>query len=613
MRIPFFGKLEGERGDGARGVVERLNELRKVSDGARRQVEPEWYANARFLVGNQYDLPTGDLRQWLTTRRVPYTTEESDPYRMTVNLVYTLARQAAAGIVSNLGRQIAVASTQEPLDIAAATIGTDFLQSKYDEDREAPKRKRDVLYTMVCGRTYRKTFFDTEADGRGEFGQLADAGEIVSESVSPLSLLIDPWSETFEDCAYVIESEIRDVDELNDLYPGHDLQPEEVLDGSYMLDAFLANATGEAGFVASVPKRQRAIIFNRILIRQRHDLPGGRVMEWAGNALLREPTELPSNVFPFDAFEWMTIPGRNHPLPFITPLRDPQKQYNAILSLLVQLAHAQLRGDMVVQGDTNIRTDTDLKTGRKIIYLPFGIMKYELLQYNLNPTVAETRLAQLWNDCQQLAGVRDPSLGENPPGVKTASALMLLRDADLAGLSFFRVGFDDANCSIGRKKLLLAKEHYHTPRMVRVVGEENRLRTFAFFGAELRNTQDVRTRSMPPLTEVERRQVKQQLISEGRYGPYVDATGNFDPRIKRAHLEALLASGLPEIDEEVDRLAAPMSMDELRGLCSQLDAIDTRTALKMAQLRAMAAEMGGMPPPGPQGAEQGAPREQAIA
>jgi len=613
MRLPFFGKIEGERGDGDRGVVEKLEELYRVSDGSRRQVEPEWYANAQFLVGNQHDLPTGDFRQWLTTTRlVPRISKDDDPYRMTVNLVYTLFRQAGAGVVDNLGRQICVASTQEPLDVAAAAIGSDFLRSRYDEDNEKRKRMMEVLYTMVCGRSYRKTAFDPDATGNGEFGELDHAGDIVSETVSPVRLLVDPWSDMFENCSFVIESELRDVDELNDLYPGHDIQPEDVLDGSSMLDAFLSNTTGDRTFISSVPKRKRTCVLKKLYARPRNDLPNGRVVYWANLKLLKPPTELPSNIFPFDAFDWMPIPGRGYPLPFITPLRDPQKQYNSILSLLIRLAHAQIRGDVIVQGDGEVRVEEDKESGRKITYIPYGALKYELARYDLNPTVAETRLAQLWNDCQQLAGVRDPSLGENPPGVKTVGALMLLREADTAGLSFFRVGIDHTNEGIGRKKIKLAKEHFHIRRLVRVVGEENRLRAFSFFGAELRDTQDVRTRSMPPLTELERRQVKQQLIAEGRYGPYVDANGMFDPRVKRAHLEALLASGLPEIDEEVDRLAAPMTMDQLRELCSQLDAIDTQTATGMAQMRLLMVRSGAMMEP--EGAAGAPPqREAAVA
>jgi len=614
MKIPFFGKLEGGRGDGDRGVVEKLEELFRVSDGARRPVEWEWYANARFLAGNQYDLPTGDVRQWLTTRRVPRVPKETDPYRMTVNLVYTLTRQAAAGVVSNLGQQIAVASTEEVLDVSAAAIASDFLASRYDEDQERRKRKREVLYAMVCGRAYRKTLFDPDATGNGDFGKLEKAGDIVSETVSPVALWVDPWTEVFEDCSYVIETELRDVDELNDFYPGHDIQPEDVLDGSQMLDAFLSNATGTVDYTSLVPKRKRACVLKKIYIRPRGDLPNGKVMYWTKGALVKEPTELPSAVFPFDAFEWMSVPGRAYPLPFITPLRDPQRQYNAILSALVKLAHAQLRGDIALEGDGDVWEEVNPDTGQKRIHVPYGTLKWELLRYDLNPTVGETRLAQLWNDAQQLAGVRDPSLGENPPGVKTVGALMLLRESDVAGLSFFRVAFDDTNCSIGRKKLALAKEHYDIPRMIRVVGEGNRLRAYGFFGAQLRNTQDVRTRAIPPLTEMERRQLRQQMIAEGRYGPYVDGAGNFDPRIKRAHLEALLASGLPEIDEEVDRLAAPLKMDELRNLCSELDALDTQTAVAMAQMRNVMVRSGGMMP----GQEQTAgappaPQEQAAA
>ncbi len=601
MRLPFFGKLEEEQ-DQKDGGTSRLDELFRISDQMRRHIEPEWFANARFLVGQNTETPTGDLRQWLTTRRLPRVIPtDEDPARTTVNIVYTLYRQAMASLCDNLAIQIATPATSEPLDIAAAEIATDLLGSRYDEDKEKSKRRRDIGYTLVCGRAYRKTYFDPDLDGIGEFGRLPGAGDIVSEVCSPLRLLIDPWSETFDECSYVIETEIRDVDELNDLYPGSDVQQEECLDGSYLLDVFLTNVSGNTSYGMAVPKRKGAVVFKRMYLRATPEIPDGRVYYWANGKRLRPPGTLPSGIFPFDAYEWMPIPGRNHPLPFVTPLRDPHRQYNELLRLLVKLAQAQLRGDVAFQGDGKVVVDEDPKTKQKWIRLPYGTLKFELMRYDLNPTVAEARLAQLWNDCQQLSGLRDPSLGKNPPGVRTVGAIMMLRESDTAGMSFFRVGIDDVNSSVARKKVQLAKMHYIQPRMVRVVGETSLPRVTAFFGAELRNTQDIRSRTIPPMTEIERRQVRQESIAAGAYGPYLDPTGAFDPRVKLARMEMLLATGLPGIEDEVDRICAPLTLEKLRELAGQLDMLDTDTAIKMAQMRGALASGAGM------GSPQGAP------
>jgi hypothetical protein len=574
MRIPFFGKLAEEREEGGR--VASLEALYQAADQARRQYEPEWQANARFLVGNQWEEPESVLRQWGGSRRRP--TEPQDrQLRMTVNWVYSLVRQAVAGLRDNLAQQVAIPATNEPWDEAAADIATDFLASRYDEDDEREKRFQEILWAMVCGRVLRKTFWDADLEGKGEFGELPRAGDIATMTLPPLRYHVDPWSSTFSECSFVIESDVRDVEEVNDLWPGHGVAEQEFMDATHLLDSLLANAPGNA--YAAPPKRKQAVILKRLYARPTKKQPKGRAFTWANGKLLDE-TELPDGIFPFEAIEWFPIPGRNTPLPFLTPLREPQRQYNLLVSQLLDLATRQLRGDVLIQGEDDVKQEVDPETGMKRIILGPGVMNFQLMRYDYNPTVAEMRLAQLWNDAQQLAGIRDPSLGKNPPGVKTVGALMLLRESDLAGLTMFRAGFDHAYCRVGRQKLVLAKAHYRAPRLIRTVGQNQAVKVTAFLGAELRSTQDVRPRSLPVMTELEKRQTRQEAVAAGLFGPYAG------PQDKHAKLTALLNTGIPGIEEEVERLSAPVGYEGLRQLCGELDA--RQAALAMLQTEAQA-------------------------
>ena len=579
MRIPFFGKLAEESEEGGR--VASLEALYQAADQARRQYEPEWQANALFLVGNQWEEPGLRGRQWGASRRRPVD-DGLARGGLTINWVYSLARQAVAGLRDNLAQQVAVSATNEPWDQAAAEVATDFLASRYDEDDEREKRFQEILWAMVCGRVLRKTFWDPDLAGKGEFGELPAAGDLASLTLPPLRYHVDPWSSTFADCSFVIESDVRDVEEVNDLWPGHDVAEQEFMDATHLLDSLLANALGAPH--AAPPRRQHAVILKRLYARPAKKQPQGRVFTWANGKLLEE-TALPDGLFPFEAIEWFPVPGRNTPLPFLTPLREPQRQYNLLVSQLMDLATRQLRGDVLIQGEDDVKQEVDPETGMKRIIIGPGVMSFELMRYDYNPTVAEMRLGQLWNDAQQLAGIRDPSLGKNPPGVKTVGALMLLRESDLAGLAMFRAGFDAAYCRVGRQKLLLAKEHYHVPRLMRVVGQNHAVKVASFFGAELRNTRDVRPRSLPVMTELEKRQTRQEAVTAGLFGPYAG------PQDKFAKLTALLNTGIPGIEDEVARLAAPMGYDGLRKLCGELDARQAALALLQTEVEAKGVEV----------------------
>jgi hypothetical protein len=263
----------------------------------------------------------------------------------------------------------------------------------------------------------------------------------------------------------------------------------------------------------------------------------------------------------------------------VTPLRDPNRQYNITVSQLVELKNRQLRGDLVVHGAVNeddITQDVDPDTGWKRIRVAPHVQSFDLLTYDLRVTEAEMLLARFWNDGQQLAGVRDPSLGANPVGVTTATGLSLLKESDVQGLTLFRLGFDRAYSQVARQKLVLAQRHYKVPRLLRVTGESNAPKVRSFIGADLRNTEDVKTKPRPVLTEAQKAQMRQDLIMRGAYGPYQG------PQHKLAMLTALLHSGLPNAREEVEARCAPMTYEELQQLSGQLDALQAQGQVLMA-------------------------------
>ena len=302
---------------------------------------------------------------------------------------------------------------------------------------------------------------------------------------------------------------------------------------------------------------------------------------------------------PFVALEWFHVPGRLYPMAFVTPLREPQRQYNITVSQLIEVKNRQLRGDLVVHGAVNeedITQDVDPENGWKRIRVAPHVQRFELMRYDLNVTEAEMLLARFWNDGQQLAGVRDPSLGHNPPGVTTATGLQLLRESDVQGLGIFRAGFDRAYSRVARQKLLLAQRHYKVPRLLRVTGESNKPKVRSFIGADLRNTEDVKTRPRPMLSEAQKAQLRQEMVARGVYGPYQG------PQHKLAMMTAMLHSGLSNAREEVEALCAPVSYEELQQISGHLDALQAQAQVLMAQTALQQAMGGG----GQQGVEASA-------
>jgi len=583
MRLPFLGTPDDAD---AQAVVGWLEEVYRACDAARRQYEPEWVDNIHMLEGRQWEQAAADIR-W--SRKLPVRAPNTT-VQMTANWIYSLARQAAASLRDNLGEQTAVPVTLDPEDVEAAEIATDFLEFRLGQDEEEEKRFRDILWAMVCGQALRFTAWDPSKNGVGfvqALGRevsLPRAGDISTMTLNPWRYHLPPWCERAGEAEFVIVSDVRDVAEINDLYPASEragqlvkeVLPEEVAVGIGMVQGLAGAALGGSG---GTERRKDAALLKRIYVAPTAKNPRGSLYAWANGVLLQK-TALPDGQMPFAALEWFHVPGRLYPLAFVTPLRDPNRQYNITVSQLIELKNRQLRGDLVIHGASNendVTQDVDPETGWKRIRVASHVQGFEVLTYDLRVTEAEMLLARFWTDGQQLAGVRDPSLGRNPTGVTTATGLQLLKESDVQGLALFRAGFDRAYSQVARQKLLLAQRHYRTPRLVRVIGDRNAPKVRSFIGADLRNTEDVQTRPRPVLTEAQKIQLQQDLVTRGVYGPYQG------PQHKVAMMTALLHSGLPDARAAVDGLCAPLSYEELQAIAGRLDALQAEGMVREAE------------------------------
>lgn len=565
--IPFVNDpAEGDEEE----KVQALEQLYSTADATRRKFEPDWYSNCLFLAGNQWETAASDVRRFRKLAIQP----PHSKVKIVSNQIFPLARQAASALRENLAQQVVVPATSDSPDVEAAEIATDFLQSRFYEDREQEAQFHEILWAMCVGRVLRKTYWDPEADGTGIGGKLPGGGDIVSRTLNPFRFHICPWADNSEDIPWIIESDVRDVDEINDLYPGHGVQAEEYADATRLLDRLLVNIID--GGVSGAKKRKDAAILKRLYAQPNAKYPRGRMFVWANGKLLQE-ADLPEGEMPFVKLDWFPIPGRAYPLPFVTPMRDLQREINITLSQLIELKNRQLRGDIAVRGTGEITQEVNPETGQKVVNIPASIQDYQFIQYNLNTSDAEVLLGRLWNDCMQVAGIHESALGMQPGGQVTATQISLLKESDMSGLTLFRAGFDLSYCKVSQQKLLLAKNHYHTPRLIRVVGESNSVRTAAFFGSDLRDSRDVRTRPVPILTQAMVAQAKSQAAAQGLYGPYAGPTDML------AKVTALLNSGIPGIEEEVDALLSPMTLEELRRVCGEINRLQALGTVRAMQ------------------------------
>lgn len=604
MRIPFFTESEAKQESDEKGLVAQLEELYKIADGARRAYEPEWYQNILYLQGRQWESLADDLRMF--SRVIPEVATATD-VKITNNQVYPLVRAAATGFRDFAAKQKALPATEEQEDEASAELATDFLQWRLTQDNEYDVRFNELLWILCTGRVLRMSYWDPQAQGVTPTGTRWKVGDIKTETLNVWQFHQSPWVDSAGNLPWVIVSDVRDIAEINEMYPGHDVKGEEFAQITQYRDLLLTSATTGT---AATPKRKDAAILKRLFLAPTPNYPEGRYLVWANEKLLSAEHPLPEGRMPFVALDWFPIPGVMYPLPFVSPLRDLQKEGNLTLSQWIDLKNRQLRGDMVVRGGFEPPTEEETEEGRKIVRLDATTQEFEFLKYDLDPAQAVNLVQFLWDELKSKAGVHEPSLGETTTGTPTAFHIAALKEADQSGLGMFRSGLDKRQCDIAKLKLLLAQKRYQEPRMLTVTGRKNRVKTQAFFGSDLEGTHDVISLPVPMVSQAQKMQLEAEAHDKGLYGPYVNTEDMF------SKLNALRKYPIPDVEDEVEDICEGMgfSFEEFAQVAGQLrrERMVTEGIVLLAE-RAQATAMIQMAGQAVGGPEAGAPGQEQQA
>lgn len=557
MRLIKFAD-NPQTSDGDQGQVAKLETLYAAAMTERKKAEQEWLANIDILAGNHREAFQQDVMRFSRTNSNYVASKTKDRQ----NLLYALFRQAAAAGVDNAAEQVAVAATSEPDDLTAAELASDLIKHRYDADDEYNIRIHEELWRLSTGFCCRFTSWNPDLDGYGRDGVLLKgAGDIETAVLTPFHVLVCPWVDSSKPRPWYIIADVRDIDEIGDLY-GKPVEAEEVAQDTASLNQLLSNVVTDNH--GSPQSRKHAAILKRLYHRPDVKHPNGRVWTWA-NGVLLDVTDLPEGEIPLVERIWFPVPGRIYPYSFITPLRPLQAEIDKTMSQLVELKNRQLRGDMVVKGimptagqEQPVKSYRDHETGQKVIYVDAQVQDWSFMEYNLNTAEAQTLLELKWRNMQVIAGINTGStLGTEPSGQPTATELALRKEADTAGLSLFRNMGNWQQSKVERQKIIVARNHYFMERMIRTVGESNAPKVTAFYGAELRGVDDVRPKPIPMMTEAQKTSIKMDLATAQAW----DFTGT--PTQIANKVQAILNSGLPDATEEIEKMLPGLTVEQI--------------------------------------------------
>jgi len=488
-----------------------------------------WELNRAFFSGNQWVY-------WNKTKiERPVLEPESTRVLIEDNRITGIVRTEISKMTKQRPTFTVIPTTAEQEDVSASMTGEKILQFLWKHLYLRIKLEQALLWSRVCGSGFWKVCWDS---GAGEkFGVVVDeqntpiqhhetgapmkpehfpeglpegaqtksiaTGDVHVEVVSPFEIYPDPLAKTLNDCEWLIQVSVQSEDFVKQRF-GVDLKPDSnVMPGSAEIQVPSQVESGST---------YKGIKLHEYWERPSADNPVGRRVVWAKENILEDGPN-PYKCIPFVMFRSIPIPGRFFPMAIVQLLRGPQTELNKIKSQIVE--NAQRIGNPAILIAATSNTKVSGVPGEEIKYDDTSMHsepKY-LQPPNMPPYVIE-QISRIEQSLQEISGQHEVSQAQVPPGVKAASAINLLQEADDTRLGPGIYDMEDALGEAGTKLLEIVAEYWTDERVVLIAGENHALDAINFKGAALKeNTKaEVQTGSMFPQSKAARQAAIQDFL-----------------------------------------------------------------------------------------------------
>lgn len=514
-------------------TVDDLDNLHRQARTARARLEPEWYLNLAFYMGEQWVAWDGRA---LYKPAMPKS-------RITVvdNRIQPCVRTEIARMTKN--RPVFVVSPQsaDAEDANASEMGEQVMRYLWKQLNMQEMMSKALHWSRICGAGFVKTFWDgsigekTEvmvgpdgnvlqgADGKvmrpgmlpplpGVVVKEISQGDVRVEVRSPFQMFLDPLADSFSEVEWAIEESIKSVAYVKRRY-GVTLQADTAANPG-LIEARMGSVfmPGTGGY--------KGIKVREYWSKQTPEHPNGRRAVWAQNKILLEDNN-PFDAIPYIMISGIPIPGRLWPTSIAEQLRGPQTELNKVKS---QIAENRNRvGNPTILASKQAIQDPDKFT--QSMTQPGGVYffddagspnaKPDFLGAPPLPDYVIQSIATIEESIQEISGQHEVTSAQVPPGVTAASAINLLQEADDTRLGPAMTDYETQLGKLGQKLLQLVARYYTDARTLRISGDNGAWQIFDFRGSMLRDNTSVEVQagSAFPQSKAAKQAAMQDLLT----------------------------------------------------------------------------------------------------
>lgn len=554
-------------------TVGDLDKLLGQARGPHSRFEPTWHLNLAYYFGEQ----------WLFWNRGRLDRPRLDPSRITItdNRIVGIVRTEIAKMSKSKPAFQVVPVTALDEDLRAAETGEKVLQYLWRHLDLRTKLEDVLLWSRICCAGFWKIYWDsargnrvqvvTDQEGKpvmhGETGaplrpgdiqneqgqpesegmqvKTLATGEVEVEVVSPFEIFPDPIARELKDAEWIIQQAVKSPDYIKAHY-GVELEPDvDIAPGPTESRLFPSyQVAGTSGY--------KGVKLNEYWCKPNTQHPEGRRVVWAKGKILWQGNN-PYKCLPYIMFRNIPVPGRFWPTSVTEQLRPVQTDLNKAESQIIE--NMQRIGNPALLCSRQADINYSGTPGERIDYndtVANAVPSY--LQPPNMPQYVVQQVERFEQAMEAIAGQHEVSNAQVPAGVKAASAINLLQEADDTRLGPAIYEMEEELGHSGEMLLQLVAQYWSDDRTIMVTGEDHALDAIVFRGAALKkNTQvEVQSGSAFPKSKAAKQAAIQDMLS--LYFQY-QGQQPLDKRMLGKVLKDLEAGGL-------EKLFGDVSVDE---------------------------------------------------
>jgi hypothetical protein len=553
-------------------TVQDLDKLLSMARGARSRFEPTWHLNYAYYFGEQ----------WLFWNRGRLDRPRLDPHRVTLtdNRIIGIVRTELAKMTKQKPAWQVIPTTPLQEDVQASEMGEKVLEYLWRHLHMRDRLVDVLLWSRITGAGFWKVVWDNAqgkkvsviADEEGkpvmhsetgapmrpeelqdEQGNLPGGlqpktiatGDVHIETVAPFEMLVDPIAWRMEDAEWCIQENVKSQEYVRQHYGIVVPTDTDIAPGPTEARMFPSYQMGGTS-------NYKGVKLHEYWCKPNQTHPEGRRAVWCKGKILYEGAN-PYKCLPYVMFTGVPVPGRFWPTSVVEQLRGPQTELNKIRSQILE--SAQRMGNPAILISRQAGTNISGVPGERIDYddtTPNAVPTY--LTPPPMPAYVLQQQEKIEQSIEAIAGQHEVSNAQVPAGVKAASAINLLMEADDTRLGPAIYDMEETLGVAGGMLLKLVAQYFTEDRTIMIAGEDHALDATVFKGAALKGNTHVEVQAG---SQFPKSKAAQQAAIQDQLALYFQYQGG-QPMNKR-----MLGKVLKDMDAgSLAKLFGDISVDE---------------------------------------------------